>query len=643
MKMFLRRLLVRATSSIETIPLGASVTFIHGPIGQGKSSVARLIDFCLGGDLERTPAIQSEFLAAELSLRLGSFDCLLERGSHDTESVRVTWSGGAYADGSINAPLVASPDVLLPEATVHNLSDLLFHLCDVEPIKVRSRMRDPDSPLIRLSFRDLWRFCYLSQEHLDSSFFRFEDPFRGRKSQDALRFVTGLHSERLSALDDELLRVLDDQRGKREAAEQIRAFMRRFELGTEMEVVAQLATVREQLRVATERRSQLEAIRTTQIHPTDELRAQLRTLSSRVSALQEAVRDATAAIDEQRALRAEFITAKTKAVRSEQAHGVLSGVSYLRCPECGSELSDRASSQVACKLCLSPTTATGYLSSSQLEALRRDLNQRVDELDSALQRRQNELARTQRALEASQRQKVLLDRQLQDELARYDSAFVESIRAIEREVATLTERSTALLQLQRMPQAIDDIQQQAGELQGKVDLLRGQLLEEKQRLQSADANISALRGEFKRMLLAVHFPGVTETDDVAIDSRDWKPQVVHAQQSWSFWDTGSGGKKTLFNVCFALAVHSVARERGLPLPTVLIVDSPTKNISKDLDSEVVRALYGEIYRLAGMGGVQIVLIDSDFIAPPLDLEGVEVRRMTGEPEAPSLFPHYEGP
>ena len=51
---------------------------------------------------------------------------------------------------------------------------------------------------------------YLDQTHLDSSFFRLEDPFRGRKSQDAMRFFTGLDSERLSELETELYRTIDE-------------------------------------------------------------------------------------------------------------------------------------------------------------------------------------------------------------------------------------------------------------------------------------------------------------------------------------------------------------------------------------------------------------------------------------------------
>ena len=160
MKMRLRHLLVRTRRTTEQINFSEVVTFLHGPVSTGKSTVARLVDYCLGGDLERTPALQQEFIAVELALALGDYDCTLERAADDTQSVRVTWSGPGDEIGSVNAPLSPQVEPLL-DADVYNLSDLIFHLCRVPPIKVRQRRRDPDSPLIRLSIRDIWWYCYL--------------------------------------------------------------------------------------------------------------------------------------------------------------------------------------------------------------------------------------------------------------------------------------------------------------------------------------------------------------------------------------------------------------------------------------------------------------------------------------------------
>ncbi|HUT61640.1 MAG TPA: AAA family ATPase [Phycisphaerae bacterium] len=645
MKIQLRHLVLRTRETIEQIAFSEVVTFLHGPVGTGKSTVARLVDYCLGGDLERTPAIQAEFVAVELALILGDYECSIERAAGDTQRVRITWSGPGGDIGSVNAPLTPQAEPLL-DAEVYNLSDLVFHLCGVAPIKIRQRSRDANSPLIRLSFRDIWRYCYLDQANLDSSFFRFEDPFRGRKSQDAMRFFTGLHSERLSQLEAELMSTIDEQRAKRGAVQQIRTFMTRFELGSELDIVGQLQAAEGQLAEAERRRSELERARSAQTHPTDALRDELRRLSAEIEDLRRAIAESEESIGEQKALRAEFITAKTKAERVDQAGQVLEGICYERCPECGSDLSDRPQEDERCHLCGSALADETNARPLELEALRRDLNERIDQIADSIERRERESSRMVRRLGQQQQEKAALDRQLQEELARYDSPFVESIRVAEREIATLVERISSVRRLQQMPQAISALEEEAGALQGPIDRLRTSVSEERARLRAGDANIAAIAAELKRVMLSVSFPGVSEEDEVVIDPRNWKPTVVHGDQEWTFWDTGSGGKKTLFNVCYALAIHSVAMERGMPVPGLLIIDSPTKNISEDEDPELVRSLYAEIYRLArGQDGskLQFLLIDSNLVPPGADLPGFSERRMAGEPNAPSLIPYYEGP
>jgi hypothetical protein len=254
--------------------------------------------------------------------------------------------------GSINAPLAAGSTPIIG-TFIYNLSDLLFNLCGVTPIKVRKRTYDSESEMIRLSFRDIWWYCYLEQTHLDSSFFRLDDPFRGRKSQDAMRFFTGLHSERLSKLETELHQTIDEQRAKREAVGQIRLFMTQFELGSEHDVTSQIESASRELKDANDRRGLLENDRDAAIHPTDLLREQLRAMGSQIADLLNATTATQEAVAEQRALRAELITTKVKADRTDQAGRLLEGVNFDRCPECGTDISHRVMTAGTCGLCCS--------------------------------------------------------------------------------------------------------------------------------------------------------------------------------------------------------------------------------------------------------------------------------------------------
>jgi len=144
-----------------------------------------------------------------------------------------------------------------------------------------------------------------------------------------MRFFTGLHSERLSEVETELYRTIDEQQGKREAVRQIREFAVRFELGSELDFAGQIENNNRELLDAEARRQQLENERAARIHPTDSLRERLRTMGAQIFELVSAIGATESAIAEQRALRAELITTKIKADRTEKAGQLLEGVEYL--------------------------------------------------------------------------------------------------------------------------------------------------------------------------------------------------------------------------------------------------------------------------------------------------------------------------
>lgn len=75
MKIRLEYIDLYTRQSVERVNFSRTVTFIYGPIGKGKSTVARLVDYCLGGRLERTPALQHEFVSCVLSVQMGEFHC----------------------------------------------------------------------------------------------------------------------------------------------------------------------------------------------------------------------------------------------------------------------------------------------------------------------------------------------------------------------------------------------------------------------------------------------------------------------------------------------------------------------------------------------------------------------------------------
>src|SRR5690242_19091940 len=70
----------------------AGFNYFYGEMGAGKSSIVRLVDYCLGGSVEMTPALQSEFTAATLKLEVNGCALSTTRQRDEKTTVRARWS-----------------------------------------------------------------------------------------------------------------------------------------------------------------------------------------------------------------------------------------------------------------------------------------------------------------------------------------------------------------------------------------------------------------------------------------------------------------------------------------------------------------------------------------------------------------------
>lgn len=191
MKFHLQSLSLDLRHATETIVF-SDITYFWGQMGAGKSSIARLIDYCLGGAIQLSPALQAEFVSATLTVELERSTLTIER-QRDGANVFASWTVGDEVQ-SVIVPARAAAGELIPLTGVETLSDLIFWLSGVQPPRVRKSKLKDDSKTVRLSVRDLLWYCYLDQDNIDSAFFHLEEDaefYLRLKSRDVIRYVIG--------------------------------------------------------------------------------------------------------------------------------------------------------------------------------------------------------------------------------------------------------------------------------------------------------------------------------------------------------------------------------------------------------------------------------------------------------------------
>lgn len=642
MKISFEKLVLLCRKSEEVVTFSDQVTYFHGQISAGKSSIVRLIDYCLGGDLEKTPAISQEMVSAQLFATIGDNKVLFERSVNDTTSVQVTWTNQLKESSTVLAPLSAGKASIWQD-DIYNLSDLIFHLSNIRPIKVKRSKIDADSPLVRLSFRDLMWYCYLEQDDLDSSFYNLTDTFKKLKSRDAMRFITGLYTERLNELEIRLDELRSERAAKLESIKQIRTFLQDFGYSSESDVSTEIISVENRLLDAQQELAKIRAGHTSQTHFADNLREKLRDISQQIQSEQTAFQDLDDRIREQEELKAELLSAKFKLTRATAASNLLAGVKFDVCPACGQGIHKHSISDT-CYLCGQEISSDDDEQLVQAEAIRRDLNARVEDLSESINRHTIARKRQNTLLEQLKQRKSELDIQLNNELANYDSLFLANSREAERLVATLEERKRNLEKIAKMPESVSRMEQEAGDLFTEAEKVRREIDDEKFKLTDATNRIKDIEIAYLEALNKTRVPGIEDDDRILIDPKNWIPKILPPDGDvYDFYNAGSGGKKTLLNVCYALAIHEVAAEHNLPLPTFLMIDTPMKNIGEDVNKDIFRAFYQYLYQLVNgaLSQTQVIVIDKEYF-PPSKKVDVNIIEKFMSPDSP-LISYYRGP
>ncbi len=623
MKLVLQVLHVSFKNSKETIKF-ADFAYFYGPMGAGKSTIARLVDYCLGGHLgekEMTPALQSEFVSASLSLKVEDAELNLRRDS-GSNLIRANFT---YENEPVEVmiPARSGDGEVIPQSGIEVLSDLIYVLGGRTPPKVRKSKIREDSDLARLSLRDLLWYCYLDQDSMDSSFFHLDGdahPHKRLKSRDVLRFLVGFHQEQVSELEVRL-EIQRAERLKCEAgAQAIKEALKEAEIATEVE----LAVIHQELerKLATVEASIVltrKNIESKKPHAMEGLQAEARALAEELFAIEEASRELKDILGRDRSHRNELLSLSTRFRRSQSAREVLSGVVFEDCPQCGRDLPQRTSND--CPVCGQSHSKdpTGSLDEAIAE---KDMDARIQELNDLIKRHEAALRRNDRILRELKVRKSLVDIELNRVARDYDSAYLSVALESEKQRMAILQQLSDLDRIEVLVKKIGALSDRAERLFVAEQKTRLELKEAREKAEKDTQNISLLKELFLDCLLRSKLSGFYTDDCVEMRSPHFLPEVTSVGGGnlavTSFSNLGSGGKKTLFKCCFAVAVHRLASKIGALLPTILIIDSPMKNTSERQNRDQFEGFIKMLYELSQteLRDTQFVVVDKELFAPP---------------------------
>lgn len=427
--------------------------------------------YCLGANLDKTPAISSQLLSVKLVVEIGSVVYGITRKINNESYVDVEWGGD---DGvAIELPIqpVASP---VYDLDIYCLSDFLFKASEEGDENSSSDVLK-GSNLARVPFTVLLWMCYLKQGEMDSNFFNLKIPVNDASARCAFKFIFNLFSQKLYDLESEYEEYKEEIKLKKAAKIEIDRLIKDHDIEDPNAIDDIIVEIFEEVTESKSYLSRKKDSYTFSTHFADDLRSELvqlnKILDSEIKLLEYYRRK----LLEQEELRSELVYSKVKISRISRSEDELLAFPFVCCPQCGSEIDDAAKEEETCSLCgNSKVRGLGQRDKKKSEMLR-DINRRLTLIDDSILQLKKNYEAQEVAVSKAISDKMVKDKELNDLLEKYDSEFLVNTLRHERNVSRLEAEIESLNRLR-------DISSSASGIANEIDKLKRKVVETSKRI-----------------------------------------------------------------------------------------------------------------------------------------------------------------
>jgi DNA repair exonuclease SbcCD ATPase subunit len=582
----------------RSLDLQPGVNVIVGPIATGKSTLVKLLRALFGNVPSMPPEVEQNVTSIRASVTIGDepFNIMRRLVTTDTALVEIV-------NGDEALMLPASRPTATRDLTYS--AWMLQHL-DLPQIAVPAAPTRPESEPTSVSVADYLNYSFLRGDEIDNCVFGHTNAFRDIKRKYVFEIVYGLYDEGIAELQSELRSIeteLTFLRGEQATTKRV------FE-GTELESIEAVRVAlgereREIARLIQDE-SDLAAATETELGTTL-LRQAIGEATADLASRRMQLRSAKAQLQDLEALVVQLEAQQARIVRALLAEEALVDFEFVICPRCGQDLAAERGLEDRCRLCLQPEPQHAHVDG--LEAERERLEEQIRETIELLDARRHSLSEVEVGLDGAARQRAQLAAQLEQVTAAYVSDRQQSIAEAAAARATAAAEAAKFRDYLTILERAEASEGRISELSAKRTSLREQLEESSARLRAGQDNVDALNARFLEYVRRLEVPSFGEELTAHIDPSTYLPVVAGRR----FETLSSQGLQVLVNVAHALAHHTVAIDRGLRLPGLLVLDGPSSNVGTEgFDAQRLVDVYDLLADVASQysSSLQIIVVDN---------------------------------
>ncbi|MED3550300.1 AAA family ATPase [Cytobacillus praedii] len=558
-KIFLEKLTLIGFRKNYEVNFKEGLNFISGPLSTGKSSIAEMINYALGSDKHKAYIeIRKSCRDVELVLFIGENKYKITRPLFDfNRPVKLfKWNND---EGNFEKEFL-----LLEIDTPSNkksLSAFLLKELGLPDIKVANQS---------FSFRDLFKYCYVSQSNIDSENLLMEKVWSSSlKRKPTFEIIFSIYNELLGDLKQQLKSKTLDINTLEKKRDGVYEFLKDLKLIERTKYLSQKLKLIRLRHLKTRELTELKSKGTYDGKNSLQLEHEILYLKNEVSKVSSHIKEKEMYIEKLILLRNQYSSDIQKIEFILEGAIILNTFEFEKCPSCMNEIVPKS----GCSLCGSELDDLTDEETKAFQSELRRVKTKSNSLLAFIERQQHLLHNLKKVKENIVSELESKQREIEHLRNQYISPFIEQIEKINYEVGVLTNN---IDQLEKNLNIIDQFEKLNNEILHEEGLLEGikakikGIEEDSITKEDVILNLSNL---FNSILEEFSFP---KLDDAYIKDSDYLPYV----RGVKYDELGSGGAVTMTTMAYFLSI-ALLKSKNKNHPGLLIIDSPRKNLGAD--------------------------------------------------------------
>lgn len=603
-----------------SIPFYPGVNIIYGDSDTGKSSILEFINYLLGASsIELADEIIASVEYAALELEINGIDHTIKRdifnpGKH-IEVYRCIFS-----ECSKNFPQKYAPNFNSAVGADGFFSDFLMDSLNFPKVQIKVAPSKIDSEVKRLSFRNLFKYIYLSQDDVGSK--GFLDQSNGIKyttNKEVFKYIFNVLDSSITELEHEISFKAKESASLLSKYKAVSDFLRETDYDNQVSLDDSINSIDETI---------------------EALSVELKTINSKMTANSESYQSIKAAFDllslNEKRVSIDILKTKDQIdrytrLKNDYENDIAKINSILSAQTRIGELTTESNPCPVCDTLLAPSTVETAFNSFKDNTLTNEMSS-LQKRKRSIQGLIEELSTKQRPLSAQlssiQHDLIKAREMLDTESEQMITPYLTQRDALIKEVSIKSQLRVQLvnnLKIRNQQQKIYDLYSQA---QRAIEQLQTKLQELRDAAPSLSAVLSTLGDNLNSYLKRVN---IKNRNDISVSEKTFLPVI----RGRDYYRITSGGLRTIASIGHLISLLEYAIDSDINHPRLLVIDTVGKylgkttkekysdetNVSEDVaegisDPQKYQNIYEHMLALANKAEekqvpCQIIIVDND--------------------------------